>query len=161
MKSIEKFWNWYEKNLTTNIGFAIGLFFLQILHLIWLSLVVVSEGLFGFPLIEIGEVSELIIVLIDYTEIPAIILVSLVYINELRKRFSRKSILYLFLLNSQWLHLFWITDEFVIGSFVGGSATVLPIWLAWVAIFIDYLEVPVMFDSVKKFYKGIRKKKSS
>ena len=29
-------------------------------------------------------------------------------------------------------------------------------WLAWVAIGIDYLEVPVMIDTLKKFLKAIR-----
>lgn len=53
---------------------------------------------------------------------------------------------------TQWIHLFWITDEFVVDSFTGnGTNTILPIWLAWAAIPIDYLELPVIYDTMKKF----------
>ena len=74
----------------------------------------------------------------DYTEIPALISVSLVYLNELRKGFAWRPVLFLVLLSSQWLHITWITDEFVVQS-SAGSGTSLPIWLAYVAILIDYL----------------------
>ncbi|WP_196300572.1 hypothetical protein, partial [Streptococcus pneumoniae] len=75
---------------------------------------------------------------------------SVLYIYELQKRFSWKPVLFLIMLNSQWLHLFWITDEFVVNQFAGRAVTVLPVWLAWVAILIDYLEVPVMIDTFLK-----------
>ena len=91
----------------------------------------------------------------DYTEIPALITTSFLYIYELRKRFSWKAVFFLIALNSQWLHLFWITDEFVLNQFSGRPDTVLPVWLAWVAIMIDYLEVPVIIDTVFKFGKAI------
>src|SRR3989344_759149 len=53
-------------------------------------------------------------------------------------------------LNSQWLHIFWITDEFVIQYLAGSDIGFLPFWLAWLAIFIDYLELPVMYDTIKR-----------
>lgn len=94
----------------------------------------------------------------DYTEIPAIITTSLVYINNLRKGLKLKSLLYLLFLDIQLLHIFWITDEFVVEKFVGSSQTIFPVWLAWIAITIDYLELPVIFETLKKAILEIRKK---
>ena len=154
MRFTKKFWAWYEKNYTFNVGFAAGLFILQLVHLVWLAGFVIAEKLLGQPLFVFSGIWEAVIILIDYTEIPAIITVSLVYIAELRKRLSFKSLLYLLFLNLQWLHLFWITDEFVLASFSG--ATILPLWLAWVAILIDYLEVPVIIETIKKFVVSVK-----
>ncbi|NDF54289.1 MAG: hypothetical protein EB145_08855, partial [Proteobacteria bacterium] len=49
-------------------------------------------------------------------------------------------------------HLFWITDSIVVQTF---SATSVIAWnsaIAWVAILIDYLEVPVIFEMLRKIY---------
>jgi len=58
------------------------------------------------------------------------------------------------------LHLFWITDEFVIEQFarMGERATLLPLWLAWLAIAIDYLELPVIYDTIRNFSKSLKEK---
>lgn len=32
----------------------------------------------------------------------------------------------------------------------------LPVWLAWIAIFIDYLELPVIYDTIKEFIKALK-----
>ncbi|MCH7641242.1 hypothetical protein IID22_03535 [Patescibacteria group bacterium] len=81
----------------------------------------------------------------------------MVYLNVLRKKFNFVSTLFLVLINSQWLHIFWITDAFVLDSLTGGETrTILPFWLAWVAIFIDYLELPVIFDTLKKFFNSLK-----
>jgi len=152
------FWGWYEDNLQLNIGIAAGLFLWQLVHLIWLSGDVVFRRLLGTGFFELSGFWEYFIIVVDFTEIPAIISVSLLYLNDLRKEFSYKSILFLILLNSQWLHLFWITDEFIVHQFQGHMETsTLPVWLAWVAIFIDYLELPVMYDTTKRFLKTFRK----
>lgn len=151
----QAFWGWYERTYTLNITIALGLFLLQIVHLIWLFGAVVWNELFGVPLFEFTGVWRALIVLVDYTEIPALLSVSLIYINELRQGWSGKSALYLLFLNTQWLHLFWITDEFVVLTF-NSAGTVLPFWLAWLAIGIDYLEVPVMIDTLKKFARAVR-----
>ncbi len=66
-----------------------------------------------------------------------------------------KPILYLVFLNSQWLHIFWITDEFVIVA-GDGESTSLPAWLASVALLIDYLELPVIYDTVKRLFVATR-----
>lgn len=148
------FWAWYERTYALNVSIALALFLIQIIHLIWLSGEVVWAHLFGLPLFTFTGIWETIIVLVDYTEIPALISVSLIYINELRGGWSGKSALYLVFLNSQWLHIFWITDEYVVTMF-NSPGTVLPLWLAYLAIAIDYLEVPVMIDTTKKFFTAM------
>lgn len=152
------FWAWYERTYMLNISVALGLFLVQIVHLLWLFGAVVWAKAFGAPLFEFSGVWETVIVLVDYTEIPALLSVSLVYVNELRKAFKWKNVMYLVFLNTQWLHIFWITDEFVVTTF-NGAGTVLPFWLAWVAIGIDYLEVPVMYDTLKRFFAAWRERR--
>lgn len=156
----QKFWGWYERTYTLNVSIALGLFLLQIVHLVWLFGAVVWARAFGVPLFEFTGLWETLIVLVDYTEIPAIFSVSLIYINELRKGFQWGSALYLAMLLVQLLHIFWITDEFVIETFAGTArATLLPAWAAWLAILIDYLEVPVMLDTLRRFMAAIREKR--
>src|SRR3989344_889405 len=132
------FWRWYERTYTLNISIALGLFLLQIVHLIWLFGEVVWTKAFGTPLFTFGPIHDLVVAVVDYTEIPALISASLIYINELRKLWSWKNILYLIFLNSQWLHLFWITDEIVVTSLTGTVAVTIPLWLPRVAKGIDF-----------------------
>lgn len=148
------FWAWYERTYALNVGIALALFLLQVVHLLWLTGEVAWTHLFGQPLFTLEGLWQTLIVAVDYTEVPALVSVSLVYINELRKGWRTKEFVYLLFLNSQWLHLFWITDEFVVTAF-NGAGTVLPLWLAWVAIGIDYLELPVMVDTARRFARSI------
>jgi len=156
---VSKFWAWYERNYTLNVSIAAGLFLLQIVHLFWLGGEVVALRAFGNPLFELSGVWETIIVLIDFTEIPAIFTMTLVYIDAWRRGAKWNAVIMLTLLHSQWLHIFWITDEFVIATFSEQGSTVLPSWLAWAAILIDYLEVPVVFDTLIKVGRSIREKR--
>ncbi len=157
-KIFKKFWKFYEKNLLLSYGIAAFLFTLQLVHLYWLTTSVVFERLFGQGFFELSGIWYLIILFVDYTEIPAIILTSLVYINELRKGRNLKALLFLIFLNSQWLHIFWITDEFVVDQLLGTeTVSSLPPWLAWIAILIDYLELPVIADTIKKFFIAAKK----
>ncbi|MEK7616705.1 MAG: hypothetical protein AAB414_01490 [Patescibacteria group bacterium] len=150
-KLFEKFWAWYERHYTLNVTIAAILFTLQIVHLYWLTTHVVTVRLWRLDLFSPPPFWETIIIIIDYTEIPAIITTSLVYINDLRKGYKFKPLLYLFFLDIQLLHIFWITDEFVLETFTGvNGETILPTWLAWIAILIDYLELPVIFETVYK-----------
>ncbi|MEK7534424.1 MAG: hypothetical protein AAB600_03745 [Patescibacteria group bacterium] len=149
---------WYKKHYTLNVGIASFLFIWQLIHLYWLTTHVAFNKLFGIDLFNPKGIMQTFIVIADYSEIPALILTSFVYIFGFFTKFSWKNILFLFLLNSQWFHLFWITDEFVIEQLTGSSAKILPIWLAWFAIFIDYLELPVIYDTLKKFFVSLRKK---
>lgn len=152
-----RFWDWYNRYYVLNVGFAAFLFLLQVIHLIWLTGEVVYGRLFGDPLFSLAGIWLWIIIFVDYLEIPAIISVSLVYINDLRRGFRWRPLTFLLLLNSQWLHILWITDEFVIRAFAGNGIG-FALWLAWIAILIDYLEIPVIIETFRKFFEAVRKK---
>lgn len=159
-QQVQRFFDWYERHYTLNIAFAACLFVLQLLHLWWLSADVIALRLVDHSYFNLHGPLYYGILIVDYTEIPALLSVSLIYINELRKGWSWKPLLFLFFLNSQWLHLFWITDEFVQSEFSNAAAgSALPTWLAWVAILIDYLELPVIYDTMKKFIISIREQR--
>ncbi len=152
MKIINIFLGWYNKNYRFNLRFAVLLFLLQLVHLFWLTGNVVLFRLLGISIFP--PQLDWILAVIDYTEIPALISVSMIYINEIIIRKNRtKAWIYLLLLNSQWLHLLWITDEVVLSTFTGHSIISIPIWLAWIAILIDYLELPVMYDTAMKMLR--------
>ena len=119
---------------------------MQLVHLYWLTTHVVTFRLWGLDLFSPPPFWETLIIFVDYTEIPALITTSLVYINAQRQKANFKNLLYLTFINIQFLHIFWITDEFVL-------ETILPFYLAWFAIIIDYLELPVIFETIKKFFK--------
>lgn len=158
---LKLFWKWYNENLKLNSGVTAGLFLIQLFHLYWLTTHVVLFRLTGVSFFDPNKFWQTFIILADYTEIPALILTSIFYINELRKGFSYKSLLYLILLNTQWLHIFWITDEVVLEQFTGSALVIFPIWLSWIAICVDYLELPVIYDTTKKFVISILQKKET
>lgn len=149
------FWRWYERHYTLNVAIATVLFGLQFVHLTWLTGQPLADRALGDPLFDLEGPLRWLVILVDYTEISALVSVSLVYIHQLRSGARLKPILYLFLLNTQWLHIFWITDEFVVSS-GAGEATALPAWLAWIALLIDYLELPVMYDTLKRLIGSLR-----
>jgi hypothetical protein len=155
---LRRFWRWYERHYIVNVTIAGVLFTLQLIHLYWLTTDVVAFRLFGERYFDPTPLFRTLLILVDYTEIPAIISTSFVYLFELRKRHRWRMIWYLIFLNVQWLHLFWITDEFVVHQFaLGEPDTILPLWLAWVAICIDYLELPVIADTLWRGYGLLRK----
>jgi hypothetical protein len=154
------FFEWYERHYTLNVTVAALLFMLQLVHLYWLSADVVWQRLVGQSYFSPDGALYYAILVVDYTEVPALLSVSLLYINELRRGFAWRPLLFLLFLNSQWLHIFWITDEFVVGELTGAaSASSLPVWLAWVAIGIDYLELPVIYDTLKRFVVAMREQR--
>lgn len=148
-----KFLAWYEKHRRTHVAIAAALFTTQIVHLIWLTGNAVFPRLFGIQFFDAGPVGQIIIAAVDYLEIPAIVSTSLLYFLDFRKGFAWKPLVMLFFINSQWLHLFWITDEVVVAAFTGATES-WPVWLAWIAILIDYLELPVIYDTLRQFFKG-------
>jgi hypothetical protein len=151
------FWAWYERHYTLNISIAAALFVLQLLHLYWLGADVIAYRLFDESFWDPSPLVENLIVFVDYTEIPALIGGSLIYINELRKGFAAGPVLMLIFLNSQWFHIFWITDEFIVDELSGGAGgSSLPSWAAWVAILIDYLELPIIFDTLRRVGAALR-----
>ncbi len=153
---LNKFWKWYEDKYKIIAPLTALLFLLQLVHLYWITTDVVLFRLFGYPFWNPGHFWDTVISLLDYTEIPAILTSSLLYIHQYRQNNQRKlhSIFFLFLINSQWLHLFWITDEIIYAQLTGTSLVVIPIWLSWIAIIIDYLELPVIYDTIKKALKS-------
>ena len=156
---LKNIWIKYKQRYSLYSGITAGIFLLQIVHLYWLTTHVVAYRLIGVHLFNPGEFWQFVIIFVDYLEIPAIISTSILYIYSLGQKFNKKDLFLLLLLNTQWLHIFWISDEFVESIFMGGQAmTILPFWLAWVAILIDYLELPIMYDSTKKFIISLNKK---
>ncbi len=117
------------------------LFFTQIVHLVWMTTYVIPIQLGSSP---IWSPPEAPLALADYLELPAIIATSVLYIRT-------KNWKMLFLVNVQLFHIFWITDEFVLNR-----GTLNPV-LAWIAIFIDYLELPVIFDTIRRAVRGFTK----
>ena len=151
-----RFWAWYERHYTLNISIAAGLFVLQLVHLYWLGADVIAYRLFDESFWDPSPLVEHLIVFVDYTEIPALIGGSLIYVNELRKGFAAGPVLMLIFPNSQWFHIFWITDEFIVDEFSGSAGSSLPSWAAWVAIMIDYLELPIIYDTLRRVGSALR-----
>lgn len=149
------FWNWYKKNLFANQIIVALLFSWQLLHLYWLTTHVLSDKILGYSLFNPTEFYQFLLVVADYFEIPALIGGTLLYAHSLKEGGVNRSLIFIVLINSQWLHLFWITDEFVINQFRDHHELITPIWLAWAAIFIDYLELPVIYDTIKRVLKKI------
>ena len=157
-RALDRFWGWYERHYGLNVSIAAALLALQLIHLVWLTFEPLWARVLGDPLFVVERPWSWPLLLVDYTEIPALVSVTLVYLYEIRKDGPRwKPIAYLVFLNSQWLHIFWITDEFVVDS--GGRATSLPAWLAYVAILIDYLELPVIYDTFAKGGSALRERR--
>jgi hypothetical protein len=154
----EKFWRWYEKTYKFNLNFAAVVFLLQIIHLLWLSTDVVLHRIFGFPaLLENIRAFQLALGVVDYLEIPTIIAVSVIYLRSYQKERNSRALWYLLLLNTQWLHILWITDEFVVDVLSLNEQSLQTQILVWLAIFIDYLEIPVMIDTIKRVLREGKK----
>jgi hypothetical protein len=146
---MEKFWSWYQRHFSINVTITSFLFALQLFHLYWLFTDVVLFKLTGHSYFTLQSVWGEISIFFDYTEVPALLSTTVLYLHLLRQKFTYKSLLYLLLVNSQWLHIFWITDEYVISQFITNNL-VWSAWLAWLAILIDFLELPVIFDTAKQ-----------
>jgi hypothetical protein len=151
------FWRTYE-NLSLKIAFV--LISLQLIHLYWLTADVVIQRITGESMLGVPHGSPLFIffIIIDYIEIPALVAGLTYYALSIYKheKGSVKNALLLSMLAIQVFHIFWITDEVVYESFFGSpsSAVEIPYYAAWVAILIDYLELPVIADL---FYRTIVK----
>jgi hypothetical protein len=96
---------------------------------------------------------------IDYVEIPALVSGITFYLFSIFKHEAHagRSMMFLILLAIQIIHIFWITDEILYESLLGNDLVKFPVYLAWTAILIDYLEVPVMIDLFYKVFKAKKK----
>lgn len=150
-----RFWAWYQRHYLAVLVLTTAVFLLQLFHLYWLFTDVVLQRITGHSYYPSGAVARalgLSSLAADYLEIPTLLSASLLYVNELRKRFSWGALGLLILLNTQWAHILWITDEVVVETF---NHTTLFQWnaaVAWVAILIDFLEVPVILDTLRRVW---------
>jgi hypothetical protein len=155
---VRGFWRWYQRHYLAVLVVTTGVFLLQLFHLYWLFTDVVLQRLTGTSFFAQGAVARVVglsSLFADYLEIPTLISASLLYVNELRRGLNRstwKAAGFLFLLNTQWLHIFWITDEVVVEYFAGPVAPEWNVVLAWVAILIDFLELPVIYDTLRRVW---------
>ncbi|MBX4188006.1 MAG: hypothetical protein KW793_02610 [Candidatus Doudnabacteria bacterium] len=152
------FWDWYQRHFTINVSIASFLFLLQLFHLYWLFTDVVLGKLLAQSYFGLNSVWGQFSIFFDYTEVPALVTATFVYLHKLRQRYNFKSVLYLILINSQWLHILWITDEYVVDYFTTNEFIHWGAMLAWLAILIDFLELPVIYDTVKQTILEWRKK---
>ena len=150
------FWEWYNRHYLMNLVVSTTIFLFQLIHLYWLTGYLLKR-IWGWDLLllMIPETSP-IYAIPDYLEVPTLVSVSLLYVNQLRQGFAWRPILYLFLLNTQYLHIFWITDELVVRTFAERTFFAWDSALAWVAIMIDYLELPVILDTMRQVWKERR-----
>lgn len=157
IQKILNFWTRYE-NLNLKITFV--LISLQILHLYWLTADVVLQRLLGHSYLGFPRELLPLFIIVDYVEIPALVSGITFYLFSISRGGpdSRKNVTFLVLLGIQVVHIFWITDEIVYQSLLGNDLIKIPIYLTWVAILIDYLEIPVMIDL---FYKTFKVKRNS
>lgn len=71
--------------------------------------------------------------------------------NENKKKI--KNTIFLILLAIQTIHIFWITDDIVYTTFIGEKIIERPQYPAWIAILIDYFELPVIYGLLKRIVK--------
>ncbi|HEX7032614.1 MAG TPA: hypothetical protein VF172_06410 [Nitrososphaera sp.] len=149
------FWRRYE-NLNLKVAFV--LISLQLVHLYWLTADVVIKRISGDSAMGLTVSGPLLIffVIIDYIEVPALVAGLTYYgLSMYKREKTTRSGLFFVMLVVQVFHIFWITDEVVYDTFFGSSNEVeIPYYAAWVAILIDYLELPVIADL---FYRTIVK----
>jgi hypothetical protein len=155
-QKIVNFWYRYE-NLNLKITFI--LISLQLLHLYWLTTDVVLQRIYGESFLIFPKAFLPVFVVIDYIEIPALISGMTFYSLSIYKhqKDSWKNSLFLAMLSVQVVHIFWITDEIVYDTLFKTRLVEFPLYIAWIAILIDYLELPVMADLFYKIIKGEKK----
>lgn len=149
------FWRRYE---SLNLKIALILISLQLVHLYWLTADIVIKRITGDSAMGLTVGGPLLVffIVIDYIEVPALVAGLTYYGLSIYRREKRaKNALLFTMLVVQVFHIFWITDEVVYDTFFGASSAVeIPYYAAWIAILIDYLELPVIADL---FYRTIVK----
>ena len=130
------------KNFLIKISFI--LMSLQIIHLVWLTCNV-TLPMFNFHDFKFSQ-GSLLFVSIDYLEIPSLIITSTSYLFIIfRESKKAKNILYFSMLVLQFVHILWITDEFIVNYLND-----IPIYLLVFVVFIDYSELFILFDLGKR-----------
>lgn len=153
LKRIARFYESYE---TLGLKITLLLISLQVVHLYWLSTTVVIKRLFAENFFAFPQIPTILFVSIDYLEIPALFAGMVFYGLKIYKGEQvKRNALFFALLASQIFHMFWITDDVVYGTLFNTMPVAIPPLLAWAAIFVDYLELPVIGDL---FYRLAKKK---
>ena len=152
IQKILDFWTKYE---SLNLKITFILISLQILHLYWLTADVVLQRIAGESYLGLPRILLPLFIVVDSVEIPALVSGITFYLFSIfkRKSHSRKNVVFLLLLAIQVVHIFWITDEVVYESLLDNDLVIFPVYAAWTAILIDYLEIPVMVDLFYKTFK--------
>jgi hypothetical protein len=156
---VQKCIDFYRHYETLGLKITFILISLQLIHLYWLTTDVVLQKIFGQSFFLFPKNLLPLFVVIDYIEIPALISGIIFYIYNILsgEENSKKGYLFLGLLGVQVIHIFWITDDVVYSSFFKSSFVQIPSLLAWIAILIDYLELPVIGDLFDKIIKKKRR----
>lgn len=155
--------NFYLRYQNINLKISFILISLQLLHLYWLTTDVVIYRLTGTDYFRDLSDFILLFIIIDYIEIPALVsgliyyFFTIIYDKKEKERRIKNTIL-LILLAIQPIHIFWITDDVVYTTFVGSDLIYMPEYFAWIAILIDYLELPVIYDLLKRIIKKEKEK---
>ena len=110
----DRFWRWYRRHYLATLVITTGVFLLQLFHLYWLFSDVIVAKLTGQSAFVFPRPGTFVYVLADYLEIPALVSATLLYVYELRRGVTPRAVLYIVLLNTQWVHMFWITDQVVL-----------------------------------------------
>ena len=159
----KKFINFYLRYQNINLKISFILISLQLLHLYWLTTDVVIYRLIGIDYFVGLSDFILLFIIIDYIEIPALVsgiiyyFFALIYDKKEKEKRIKNTVL-LILLAIQSIHIFWITDDVVYTTFVGSDLIYMPEYFAWIAILIDYLELPVIYDLLKRIIKKEKEK---
>ena len=152
----KKIINFYLRYQNLNLKISFLLISLQLLHLYWLTTDVVLYRITGTDYFVEASGIVLLFIIIDYIEIPALVSGIIYYFFNLiynKKEKRIKDTIFLILLAIQSIHIFWITDDIVYSTFVGADLIEIPEYLVWIAILIDYLELPVIYDLLKRIIK--------
>ncbi len=148
--------SFYHKYENLNLKISFVLISLQLLHLYWLTTDVVLQRIYGSSFFLFPKNFLPVFVVIDYIEIPAIVSGITFYSWNIYKRETetRRNYLFLMLLAVQVIHILWITDDVIYNTFFQTKFLELPFYVAWIAILIDYLELPVIADLFYRVIKG-------
>ena len=158
--AVQKLVGFWQRYAHLNLKIVFVLISLQLIHLYWLTADVVIQRITGESILGVPHGSPLFIffIIIDYIEIPALVAGLTYYALRIynHESSSAKNAILLSMLAIQVFHIFWITDDVVYDSFFGSpsGSVEIPYYAAWIAILIDYLELPVIADL---FYRTIVK----
>ncbi len=147
------FWQWYRRHYLATLVITTAVFVLQLFHLYWLFTDVILKRITGQSYFLFPPQGLFIYVLIDYLEIPTHLSAMVLYFYEFRQGVRARSLFFFLLLQLHWVHLVWITDDVVVRDLTQHSLIAWGSIAAWIAIAIDYLEVPIIVDRLRRVYE--------